>query len=84
MKLQTSRRLTALLFLEPLRWTGVGGQHHASAALILGRTSDTHCKKGCVGSGTCEENFASTGTRSRTVRHIVSRYTDYAISTHCK
>ena len=57
----------ALLFFLTLALDGVGGQHHALAALPLGKRPGTHCIGGWVATGPVwrgAENLAPTGIRS--------------------
>ena len=48
-KAQKWSRVTALLFLYPQRYMGVGGQCHAPATLPPGKGPSTHCIGGWVG-----------------------------------
>jgi hypothetical protein len=64
---------------------GVGGQHHAPAALPTGKRPVTHCTGGWVGprasmEGT--ENLAPPEFDPRAVQPVASRYTDDAIPSH--
>lgn len=43
------RGVIALLFFQPWRWMGMGGERHASAALSPGMGQGTHCAGWCVG-----------------------------------
>ena len=58
---------------------GVGGQHHAPAALPPGRRPGTHCTGGGWAPGPVwmdEENLAPPGFDPWTVQPVASRYTD--------
>ena len=46
---QRGSRCIALLFLQPRRKMGVGGQRHAPTALPPGKRPHTHCIGGWVG-----------------------------------
>jgi hypothetical protein len=48
-KPQTGNKATAILFLQPRRYVGLGGQRHAPAALPPGRKIVTDCKGFCLG-----------------------------------
>jgi hypothetical protein len=65
---------------------GVGGQHHAPAALPSGKRPGTHCIGGWVGSqgrsGRLRKISPPPGFDPRTVQPVASRYTDWAISAH--
>ena len=49
MKAQRVSRGIALPFHDLGTWMGVGGQHHAAAALSPGKRPGTHCIGGWVG-----------------------------------
>ena len=48
-KQQTGNKATAILFLQPRRYVGLGGQHHAPAALPPGKKFGTDFTGFCVG-----------------------------------
>ena len=58
---------------------GVGGHHHAPAALPPGKRPGTHCTGGRVGPRAALDGCGKcspTGIRSRTVQPVASRFTD--------
>jgi hypothetical protein len=59
---------------------GVGGQHHALAALPPGKTLGTHCIGGWVspraGLDGCGKSRSPLGFDPRTFQPVASRYTD--------
>jgi hypothetical protein len=62
---------------------GVGGQHHAPAALPTGKRPGTHCTGGWVGpraglDGCGKSPPPPPGFDRRTVQHVASRNTDWA------
>ena len=69
----------AVLFLQPRRQMGVGGQHHAPAALPPGKTRYPLCRRlgGPQGrSGQVRKISLPPGFDPRTVQPVASRYTD--------
>ena len=58
---------------------GLSGQQHAPAAIYSRERPSTHFTGGCWVLGSVwagAENLVPTGIRSRTVEHVVSRYTN--------
>jgi len=62
---------------------GVGGQRHAPAALLPENRLGTHFIGGWLGPRAgldkCGKISPTTGFDPRTVQHVASHYTDYAI-----
>ena len=79
-KAQRRSRCIALLFLQPRRQMGMGGQRHAPAALPPGKRPGTHCIGGWVGPRAgldgCGKSRPPPGFDPRTVQPVASRYTD--------
>ena len=68
--------------LQPRRWKGLGGEHHAPTALLPGKTRyQLYRRLGglCSRSGRARKISPIPGFDSRTVWHRASRYTDWAI-----
>jgi hypothetical protein len=65
---------------------GVGGQHHAPAALPLGKRPGTHCIGGWVGPRAglhwCGKSRFPHGFNPRTIQPVASCYTNYTIPAH--
>jgi hypothetical protein len=81
-KAQRSSRCTALLFLKSWRCTRAGRQRHAPTALPREGPSIL-CIAGRVGSRAgldgCGKSHPLPGFDPRSVQHVSSRYTDWAI-----
>ena len=78
-KAQRRSRGIALLFLQPRRWMGVGGQRHVPAALPPGKTRNPLYRRlgGPLGrSGQVRKVLPPPGFDPRTVQPVASRYTD--------
>jgi hypothetical protein len=85
MKAQRGSRSIALLFIEPQRYMGVGGQRHVPAALPPGRERPTtHCTGWPQSrSGRVRKISPSSGFNPQTVQPVASRCSsDYDISAH--
>ena len=66
--------------IQPRRYMGMGGQHHAPAALPPGKTRyPLYRKLGRAGLDGCEKSRPPRGFDPRTVQPVASRYTDCAI-----
>ena len=77
-KAQRWGRCITLLFLQPRRKVGVGGQRHAPAALPPGKTRYPLCRRlgGSQGwSGRARKISPPPGFALRTVQPVASRYT---------
>ena len=64
---------------------GMGGEHHAPAAIPLGKRHGTHCAGGWVGNGAIlggVENLATTRIRSLDCLAQSELVTDYTIPGH--
>jgi len=65
---------------------GVGSQHHAPAALLLGRSVNTHCTGGWVGPRAnmhwCEKEQLSCPTGVQTLSHPASGESLYRLCYH--
>ena len=64
---------------------GVGGQHHAPAALLLTKKPGTHFEGGWVGPRAGVDVCVNVSQREfdpQTVQPLASRYTDNAIPAH--
>jgi hypothetical protein len=72
--------------LQPWHEMWVGGQRHASTALLPGKKPGTCCTGGLVGpqdrSGRVRKISPPAEFDPRTVQAVASRYNDYAIPAH--
>ena len=78
-KARSGSRCIAVLFLQPWRWMGVGGQLHAPAALPPEKTRYPLCRRlgGPQGrSGRVQKISPLSGFDPWTVQPLASRYTD--------
>ena len=83
MKVQMRSRYIALLFLQPRRYMWMGGQRHAPAGLIQGKTWNPLYRRlgGPQGrSGRVPKILPLPGFDPRAVQPVASRYTDWAIA----